>query len=106
MADALRVLVRRRQRSEGLCQGQGGGEAERAAGQSQPTICARPPSDAGDRSRINGRWRACLAWPGREIKLSKRSPYIRLDQTLCRIDVPTQPSTSSWAKAFLLLLSS
>src|SRR3546814_1617490 len=62
MAGAFSVLVRRRQRSRGRCQGKGGGQVARIAGQSQSAFCADPASHPGDWCRGDGRRRACLAW--------------------------------------------
>ena len=55
MAGAVGVLVRRRQRSQDLCRGQGGRQAERTAGQPQSAIRAGPASHIGNRGRGLGR---------------------------------------------------
>ena len=62
VARAVRVLVRRRHRSRYLCEGEGGGPAQRDPDQPQPALRAGHPSDPADRRRGTGRRGARPGW--------------------------------------------
>src|SRR4051812_36290994 len=82
MARPLRILVRRRDRSEGLCEGEGGGPAQRAADQPQPAFSSNHSSDLGNGRGGIGRCRSGVALDISKLTCDRR--FRALDRVSAR----------------------